>query len=107
MTDDPLVIAAAVLVGILSAARLTRLIVDDEWPPVLWAKAQYQGRVPEQWSKLVSCAACAAPWAVLPVLAWALVSELHWTWWVFNGWLAGSYVATMIVWRDYPNGEAD
>ena len=107
MTTDPLVIAAAVLVGVLSAARLTRLIVDDEWPPTVWLAAKYRDAVPDNWKSLVDCAACAAPWMALPVLAWGLVSDLHWTWWVFNGWLAGSYIATMIVWRDYPNGEAD
>ena len=107
MTDDPLVIVAAVLTGIMGTARLTRLVVDDTWPPVIWLKSQYTGRVSESWAPLLSCAACFAPWVALPNLAIAIATDLHPAWWFINGWLAVAYAATMIVWRDYPNGEND
>ena len=32
--------------------------------------------------------------------ATALLSDLHPVWWIVNGWLAASYVVSMIVERD-------
>lgn len=95
-------IGAAVVVGVLSSARLTRLVVNDTFPPVEWLKFQFIRLVrgSESWSKLVQCPWCLAPYATAAVLAWAVLSDLHWTWWAFNGWLAAAYVASMIVWRD-------
>jgi hypothetical protein len=39
------------------------------------------------------------------MLAWAYLSGLHWTWWVANGWWAGSYLAAMVVAYDEPPEE--
>jgi hypothetical protein len=41
-----------------------------------------------------------APWMVLPLGVWGWLSNLHISWWVFNLWLAVSYIASMIVERD-------
>jgi hypothetical protein len=107
---DALTTIAAVVVGVLSVARLTRLITADTWPPVLmlrqwWDKVTTVKEGPGKgaqgaWYDLVSCPYCAAPWLTIPILAWALISDLHWSWWVVNGWLAAAYVASMIVARD-------
>lgn len=93
---------AACVVGILSSARLTRLIVDDSWPVTEWIKFRYLMVVNEAWAELVRCAFCFAPWATLVVGAWGWASGLHWTWWAFNGWLAGAYLAALVVVRDTP-----
>jgi len=99
MTIDLL---AAVVVGIAGTARLTRLWVDDTWPPVAWLRRHYLRLAPSDWEDLATCAFCAAPWAAALTLGWAITSDLHWTWWLFHGWLGGAYVASMIVVRDTP-----
>jgi hypothetical protein len=102
VTTDPLIIAAAVAVGLLSVARITRLIVDDDFPPVAWMRREYMARTSASWATLPTCAFCVAPYVGAVGLAWALASDLNPAWWVFNGWLAGSYLASMIVVRDTP-----
>lgn len=99
---DLLEIVLAAIVGVVGVARLTRLVVDDEFPPVVWLRAFYMSHVPASWASLPTCAFCTAPYFAALALAWAEFSHLHWTWWVFWGWLAGSYVASMIVVRDTP-----
>ncbi len=85
----------------LSVARLTRLVTVDSWPPVVWLRIKWDTLTNDgPWSDLVHCPYCAAPWLALPVIGWAFLSDLHWTWWLFNGWLALAYVAAMIVARD-------
>jgi hypothetical protein len=92
---------AAAIVGVLSAARLTRLLVADDFPPVVRVRIWWDGVTKDgSWSKLVRCPWCASPYISAIILAWALLSGLHWTWWVFNGWLAGSYAASMIAFHD-------
>lgn len=100
---DWLALLGAVVVGVASAARLTRLVVDDTWPPVVWLRGWYLSWARPDWHDLVQCAFCSAPWATLGVLGWAVVSDLHWTWWLFNGWLAAAYAAAMVVVRDTPD----
>jgi hypothetical protein len=34
------------------------------------------------------------------VLLTAWLTDLHWGWWLFWGWLAGSYLTAMVVERD-------
>lgn len=95
---------AATIVGVMSTARLTRLITTDTWPPVVWLRIKVasfaESRGLDEWGDIVTCPYCAAPWLTFPVLAWAIWSDLHWTWWIFNGWLAVAYAAAMIVARD-------
>lgn len=107
MTTDPLVIAAAALIGVVGVARLTRLITSDSWPPAEWFRVAFANWTRHgSWSVLVTCPFCAAPYVAAAALAWALLSDLDgwdgWAWWVFWGWLAGSYAASMIVVRDEP-----
>ena len=100
MNVDWIVVAACV-VGVLSAARVTRLVTQDDFPPsvrlrILWDTVTGDG----SWSKLAHCHWCFSPYASAVVLASAILSELHPVWWVVNGWLAGSYLASMVVERD-------
>lgn len=103
----PVLIVAAI-VAVLSAGRLTRLVVNDHWPPILWAKSKWDARLSESgWWLLPNCPWCFAPWMVLLVGGWAVLAHLHWTWWAFNGWLALSYLASMVVYHDEGKGEDD
>lgn len=101
---DVWVWVAAGLVGVLSVARLTRLVTADTYPPVKAVRDWWELRVTKSgpWAELVTCPFCAAPYIAAVVLAWGWLSDLHTPWWVFNGWLALAYVAAMIVVRDTP-----
>lgn len=98
--------AFAIIVGVLSIARLTMLITMDKWPPVVWIRTWWEMKTEnpdsadEGWEKLISCPWCMAPWVTIPIGAWAYFSDLHWAWWAFNGWLAAAYVAAWITTRD-------
>ncbi len=93
-----LYIIAAVVVGVLSTARLTRLIIEDSWPPVVWLRMQWD-RITDHgpWYDLVECPWCLAPWLVAPNLTLAVVTDLHPVWWIINGWLAASLATSWIA----------
>ena len=95
------VVAAAASVGVVAAARLTRLVTKDHWPPMSWARRKYVELTNDsEWSVLAECPFCVAPYIVAADLAWAARSDLDRTWWMVNGWLAASYAASWIVVRD-------
>lgn len=102
----------AVLVLVLGAGRLTRIITYDDFPPAIWARAAWD-RVTNDgdWAKLAHCFWCAGPWVTLAAMGWfaagLAVTWIAWTWWLFWGWLALSYVTSMIVARDEPAGGDD
>lgn len=96
------VIAAAV--GVVSVARLTRLFTQDVYPPVAWLRAKWEGLVERRgwgdWDTLATCPYCAAPYLAAIILAWGLLTDFQAAWWIVNGWLAASYLASMVVVRD-------
>jgi len=95
------VVAAAASVGVVAAARLTRLVTKDHWPPMAFVRRKYvEATEGTEWSVLAECPFCVAPYVVAADLAWALRSDLDKAWWVVNGWLAASYAASLIVVRD-------
>lgn len=98
---DPWLLLAAVVVGTLGAARLTRLIVHDSFPPAAWARSVWDGWTKDgSWAVLAHCHWCLGPWMTLLALATAFIGPLHVVWWLFWGWLAASYLTSMIVERD-------
>lgn len=98
---EALVLVAAVLVGIVSSARLTRLLTQDSFPPVVWLRVKWDDKTDGNgWNVLFHCHWCMSFWTTLGVGAWGYLSELHESWWLVNGLLAASYVAAMIVERD-------
>jgi len=106
LVTHTLLVLGAVVVGVISVARLTRLLVIDSYPPVAWVRNKWREITNDgPWSELVDCPYCAAPWFALPILAWAYLSDLHASWWIFNGWLAAAYVAAYIVDRITPDAE--
>lgn len=96
-----LVVVAAVIVGILSAARLTRLITQDSFPPAAWVRIKWDDLTDgTDWNVLFHCHWCMSFWVTLPIGLWGWLSNLHTSWWVFNGLIGASYVVAMVVERD-------
>ena len=95
----------AFLIGVLAVSRLTRLIVDDDWPPIVWFREWYVVDLCKgnKWGELVGCSFCMSVWIGLPWLLVAWASGLAWWWWVPSLWLGGSYIAAMINVRDVPS----
>lgn len=93
---------AAAVIGVLSIARTARLIVWDEFPPVEYARVRLMAVFGDKWGKVWQCQFCITPYLTVGMVAWAWVSDFHWTWWVINGWWAASYVAAMVVAYDQP-----
>lgn len=99
----------AILIAVLGVGRMARLITHDEFPPSRWWRAVWQDRITANhpgWSLLFICFWCLSPWIMLVAIGWFLltlqVEWVAWAWWLFWGWLALSYVASMIVARDEP-----
>lgn len=91
----------AFVVGSLSAGRITRLIIHDTFPPIVWFRMKWDDKTDgNSWNTLFHCHWCLSFWVTLPIGLWAWFSHLDTAWWVFNGIMAASYVAPMIVERD-------
>jgi hypothetical protein len=107
---NPWLAILAILVGILGVGRLTRVIVHDDFPPAVWWRMQW-GRITNHgpWEKLFQCWWCLSFWVALVCIGWFLLIDVHavflWSWWIFWGALALSYVATMVIVRDEPGDE--
>jgi hypothetical protein len=98
-----LALPLALATAILGVGRLTRLITYDDYPPTIWLRARWIKLTKAGgWSKLATCFWCAAPWLLLPCIAWAWLTQLNWTWWLFFGWMGVSYLISMVVARDEP-----
>lgn len=98
---DVLIAVAAVIVGIMSVARLTRLVTQDSFPPAVALRMWWDDLTDDNgWNPLLHCHWCLAPWLTIPVLLWGLFTDLQTAWWLVNGWLAASYAASMVVERD-------
>ncbi len=104
--DWPTLLAAFVI-GTIAVSRLTRLVVDDDWPPMQWFRRVWDRHVHNAWSVLVECPFCVSPYLAAFSIGWAILSDLHWSWWLFHGWLAVSYLAAMLNKRDIPVEERD
>lgn len=92
---------AAAIVLVLSSARLTRLVTQDPWPPMVWVRDRWDERTSESlWNDLLHCHWCFSPWATGVLLLWGWLTDLQTAWWVFNGWMAAAYLAAMVVERD-------
>jgi hypothetical protein len=104
------VLIPALLITILSAARLTRLVVNDHWPPIDYVKNRWDAwtdKTPrrEGWQILLWCPWCLGPWMTALIGGWAVIDWLldgviDWPWWLFNGWLAVAYLVSMVVFHD-------
>ena len=96
---------AAAVVAVMSTARITRLITWDHYPPSVWLRVKWHEITNDgPWSILVDCGYCFGLWAAGFVVGWGYLSGFHWTWWLFNGWLAAGYAGAMVMAYD---GEDD
>lgn len=103
MIEEYLVIGAAVVIGVLGTARVTKLLTEDTWPPAAWWRNRWVGWFQtSDWAELATCPFCMSVWVALPNLLVAYFSDLHPVWWLFNAWLGLAYVAAIIVARDIP-----
>ena len=97
---------AVALVTITSASRLTRLVVADKFPPVLWVRSRYEERTEGTgWEWLTMCAYCFSFWATLAVVLTGWLSDWHTAWWVVFGSLGASYLAAILMTRDGDPGD--
>lgn len=94
-------VALAVVVGLLSAARLTRLLVQDTFPPILWLRDRWDAATEgSTWNMLAHCHWCMSAWTTLAVGATAYFTHLHPVWWLINVWFAAMYVVAWFVNND-------
>jgi hypothetical protein len=96
---------AAVIVGVVSVARTARLLVYDDFPPMVWVRARFLALFDEDnsWSKIAECQYCITPYLAAGMVGWAWWSDLNTWWWVINGVWAGSYLAAILVSYDQPD----
>lgn len=78
--------ALALLVAALAAYRVSRLIIDDEWPPIVWFRRRVLDRFGKDsaWFTFISCYWCvgayvsaAVAWVAFPsqsLREWALTA---------------------------------
>jgi hypothetical protein len=96
-------IVAAVIVGVLSVARTARLVVWDEYPPMVWLRMKWDEKWGEEgWGKLIHCQFCATPYMAIGMALWWWLADGHWTWWVINGVWGLSYLSAILVSYDTP-----
>lgn len=110
-TDEPLVLILGIITGLLALARAVRLVVDDDYPPMLWAKKRYINKVgaDSQWVDIMECPWCCAPYLAAPavgwfatLVAWPGATWNIWLWWLVNAWAAVSWIAAYLSLRDIP-----
>jgi hypothetical protein len=106
-------VAASVLC-VIASARITRLIVFDVWPPVLWFRNKWdewtgyrdskgelttdeEGNVLGKWTPLVHCGYCAGMYVAPVVVLSGWLSEWHTAWWIVCGTLSAAYAGAVFV----------
>ncbi len=108
--NDRFLLVLAIITASIATARMTRLLVDDAWPPVKRFRERYVNRVGDEWEPLFECPFCVSAYFALPQVIWfaAMVNwpDAWWLsvpWWIGNGWFALMYVAALINVRDLPS----
>lgn len=105
---------AVTLVTIVSAARLTRLLVFDKFPPIKWVRDRYEDKTDGSgWQLLALCGYCMSFWvtALVVLTGWVCGvygdepgpnrSDVDTTgWWLVNGIFAASYLAAVFMAHD-------
>lgn len=91
----------AALVGTISAARITRLITWDKFPPSQWIRDMWDRITgPNGWNLLFHCPWCMSFWVSLGIYAWGYLSGYDFYWWTVNAIFGLSYVAAFLVVHD-------
>lgn len=95
---------------IFGSGRLTRVLVHDSFPPVVWFRIKWDNLTEEGrlsgWNSLIHCHWCSSFWITAGCIGWLIggwyAEWAMWAWWVFWGALAASYLSTMVIVRDEP-----
>lgn len=103
---------AIALVTIVSAARVTRVVTFDKFPPARWLRHAYgdlmdRTTLTRGWAVLPFCQWCFSFWATLPIVLWGWCSDFHTAWWIINGSLAASYLAAIFMTNDTDDSKDD
>jgi hypothetical protein len=100
---------AVAVITVLSGARLTRLWTADHFPPVKYLRHKAYAALDnhEDWQRLTWCHYCAAFWLTSLVGLSGYLSDFHEAWFVINGLLGGSYLASILVTFDGDNEGGD
>lgn len=103
LSHDWWVYGAAMAASVLGVARIVRLLVFDDFPPSVaarawWAKTTRNG----PWAQLAKCGFCLSPYLMAISWAWGWVSDLHWTWWVAHLFAGTAYLSSILVAYDQP-----
>lgn len=109
-TVGPWWFALAIAVAVIGVGRLVRVITYDKFPPAAWFRRRWTAWCMKHdhmdWEVLFFCPWCLPPWVALVCGGWfafTFVAEwVAWTWWIFWGWLAISYLISMLIVRDEP-----
>lgn len=97
----------ALVTLLLSAGRITRLLVADEWPPSIWVRIKWDTLTKDgKWALLFHCPWCMGPYVAGALALWGYLSNLHWSWWVVNGFFALGYAVSWIVFHDEDGSES-
>lgn len=92
---------AIAVISIVSTARITRLITFDKLPPVAWLREKWVTLWGEsEWATLVVCPYCFSMYAAALVLLWGYFTHWDLYWWLFNGWMAMSYLGAIVMVKD-------
>lgn len=102
MPDTMLEFITGLVVASIATGRIVRLVVDDDWPPIVWARNWYVRRVPDNWAELVVCPFCVAPYVAAINMSWAFLSGMDTLWWFANTLAAVAYLAAIVNVRDVP-----
>lgn len=92
------------IIGILSVARVVRLITHDTWPPMEWARPRIAAKL-GSWAEIMVCPFCAAPYvmaAQMGLWSWANAEDNLFWWIIPNLWAAAMYLAAIVVAYDQP-----
>lgn len=109
LADNPFLAILAIATAVLGVGRLSRIITYDAFPPAIALRLAWTRAVGEAWGKLLTCWWCLTPWLMLVSFGWfalgIIVTWIAVAWWIFWGWLALSYVSSIIIARDEPSNE--
>lgn len=105
--NDWLGLLLAIPVAALGVGRLSRAIYYDAFPPSAWFRAKWDLLTEKSdWNLLMHCPWCITHWIAAFCIGWFFLGWVWFpvavAWWIFFGWFAISYIASMIIVRDEP-----
>lgn len=101
---------AVVLTTIVSAARITRLLTWDDFPPTKTLREWYGRKAGDAWGLLLFCGYCCSFWVTAAIVGWGWLAGVYEDhpetttpfsiWWAVNAVFAASYLAAVFMAND-------